>query len=90
MSIAVFGASGLLGSEVTYQALQRGEEVVAFVRDPSKLKIPAGSGGGEAGTAIQGDKLKVQCNDSHVGSVMRPLTSIKPSTRGLQGFGTAE
>lgn len=39
MSIAVFGASGLLGSEVTYQALQRGEDVVAFLRDPAKVRF---------------------------------------------------
>ncbi|KAG5176303.1 flavine reductase [Tribonema minus] len=59
MSIAVFGASGLLGSEVTYQALQRGEDVIAFLRDPSKLVVPAGSGGPDAGKPLKSDKLKV-------------------------------
>jgi len=57
--IAVFGSSGLLGSEVTYQALKRGHKVVAFVRDPDKLKIPQGSGGEEAGNPLTNDNLKI-------------------------------
>lgn len=38
-NIAVFGGNGLTGSEVVYQALQRGDEVTAFCRDPSKLVV---------------------------------------------------
>lgn len=38
-SIAVFGGNGLTGSEVVYQALDRGCKVTAFCRDPSKLKV---------------------------------------------------
>jgi putative NADH-flavin reductase len=59
MSIAVFGGSGLLGSEIVYQASQRGEDVVAFVRDPSKLVVPAGSGGSNAGQRLESDRIKV-------------------------------
>eukprot|EP00286_Rhodomonas_abbreviata_P021379 CAMPEP_0181314002 /NCGR_PEP_ID=MMETSP1101-20121128/14567_1 /TAXON_ID=46948 /ORGANISM="Rhodomonas abbreviata, Strain Caron Lab Isolate" /LENGTH=292 /DNA_ID=CAMNT_0023421029 /DNA_START=34 /DNA_END=912 /DNA_ORIENTATION=- len=45
MKVAVFGATGLTGAEATWQALQRGESVVALARDPSKMKKPEGSCG---------------------------------------------
>jgi len=45
MSVAVFGATGLTGKEVTYQLLERGVSVRALCRDPSKLKKPLGSCG---------------------------------------------
>ncbi|CAM9154129.1 unnamed protein product [Ectocarpus sp. 12 AP-2014] len=57
-NIAVFGGNGLTGSEVVYQALQRGDKVTAFCRDPSKLVVPAGSGGDEAGTPLSNKNLK--------------------------------
>ncbi|OKP95500.1 NAD(P)-dependent oxidoreductase [Paenibacillus sp. P46E] len=37
MKIAVIGASGKAGSEITKEALDRGHEVTAFVRDASKV-----------------------------------------------------
>ena len=37
--IAVFGATGLTGRHVVEQALARGHEVVALVRDPSRLAL---------------------------------------------------
>jgi len=40
-----------------YQALQNGDNVVGLTRHPSKLVIPAGSGGDKAGEAITDDKL---------------------------------
>ncbi|CAM9790972.1 unnamed protein product [Sphacelaria rigidula] len=57
-NIAVFGGNGLTGSEVVYQALNRDCKVTAFCRDPSKLKVPAGSGGDKAGAAIQSPNLR--------------------------------
>jgi len=45
MSIAVFGATGLTGREVVYQALVRGKEVRALCRTPEKLLKPLGSCG---------------------------------------------
>ncbi|PAP76059.1 NAD(P)-dependent oxidoreductase [Rubrivirga marina] len=37
LRLAVFGATGRTGREVVAQALARGHEVAAFVRDPAKL-----------------------------------------------------
>lgn len=39
MKIAVFGASGRTGVSVVEQAIERGHEVVAFVRDPDRLPV---------------------------------------------------
>lgn len=37
MKISLFGATGKVGQHLVDQALERGDEVTAFVRDPSKL-----------------------------------------------------
>ena len=39
MKLLVFGASGKTGREIVLQALDRGHEVTAFVRDPAKVKL---------------------------------------------------
>ena len=39
MKIALFGATGNIGSRILGEALQRGHEVTAIVRDPSKLPV---------------------------------------------------
>ena len=39
MKLTVFGATGSTGKQLVEQALAAGHEVVAFVRDPSKLPI---------------------------------------------------
>ena len=44
MRITVFGATGRIGTEVVRQALAAGHEVVAVVRDPARLAVPAGPG----------------------------------------------
>ena len=38
MKIVVIGATGFVGSAILHEALQRGHEVTAIVRDPGKLK----------------------------------------------------
>jgi len=55
MALAIFGATGGTGSEAAFQALGRGESVIALCRDPSKLVLPPGSGGGDAGKPLSGD-----------------------------------
>ncbi|GLY40905.1 NADH-flavin reductase [Amycolatopsis sp. NBRC 101858] len=41
MEITVLGATGGVGGEVVGQALERGWDVTAVVRDPARLKLPA-------------------------------------------------
>ncbi|GAB2544253.1 NAD(P)-dependent oxidoreductase [Rhodanobacter koreensis] len=50
MKIALFGATGHLGQGILHEALSRGYEVIAVVRDPSRL-------------AQRNDKLKVVTGD---------------------------
>ncbi|MGB5261950.1 MAG: SDR family oxidoreductase [Gammaproteobacteria bacterium] len=39
MNILIIGSTGSIGRELVKQALERGHEVTAFARDPSKLQI---------------------------------------------------
>ena len=41
MRLTVFGATGGIGTQVVRQALDAGHEVVAVVRDPARLPVPA-------------------------------------------------
>lgn len=54
MKIAVFGATGRTGRPLVAQALERGHEVVAFVRDPAKFDL-------------EGDRLEVVSGDAYTG-----------------------
>lgn len=56
MKIAVLGASGHAGSEITREAAARGHQVLAIARNPGK--IPTGDGiDAKAGDASDGDAL---------------------------------
>lgn len=59
-SIAVFGGTGKTGSECVFQALNAGSKVTVLARDPSKLRVPLGSGGKLGGTALFHSNLKVK------------------------------
>ena len=50
MKLAIFGAAGRTGIPLVQQALEKGHEVVALVRTPSKLSI-----GNQRLTVVQGD-----------------------------------
>src|SRR5260370_39012001 len=41
MKMTVFGASGDTGTQVVAQALDAGHDVLAVVRDPARLAVPA-------------------------------------------------
>lgn len=62
-TIAVFGASGLTGSECVYQALKDGDTVIGLTRNPSNLKIPKGSGGTDAEKPLTDPKLTMIAGD---------------------------
>jgi nucleoside-diphosphate-sugar epimerase len=62
-TIAVFGASGLTGSECVFQALQEGDTVIGLARTPSNLKIPEGSGGDNAGKPLDEPNLTMIAGD---------------------------
>lgn len=59
--IALFGATGTVGSRVLREALRRGHEVTAVVRDPASLPDPVSGAGAGAGsgaiTVVRGDVL---------------------------------
>ena len=57
MRIAIFGATGRTGHPLVEQALERGHEVVAFVRDPTGLST----------TARESDRLSVVDGDVYSG-----------------------
>lgn len=42
MRLAIFGASGWIGGTVAREALERGHDVTAVVRDPARLKLTHG------------------------------------------------
>ncbi|MFM6828828.1 MAG: NAD(P)H-binding protein, partial [Novosphingobium sp.] len=54
MKVAVLGASGRAGSEITAELARRGHEVLAIARKPEAIKAAAGV------TAVAGDATEVQ------------------------------
>jgi putative NADH-flavin reductase len=62
MKILVFGATGGTGTQVVQQALDKGFEVTAFVRNPEKLKISNASL-----KVVQGDVLQQTSIDKIIG-----------------------
>lgn len=62
-NIAVIGASGLTSTECIYQALKDGHKVVGLTRNSSNVKIPAGSGGADAGISYSDPNLKIISGD---------------------------
>ncbi|WP_435065136.1 NAD(P)-dependent oxidoreductase [Halobaculum sp. EA56] len=65
MRIAVFGATGRTGRPLVDQALDRGHEVVAFVRDPTDL--PAAIRDDDRVTVVEGDAYRGEGVDRAVG-----------------------
>ncbi|MBC5772469.1 NAD(P)-dependent oxidoreductase [Pontibacter sp. KCTC 32443] len=68
MKIAIIGASGNIGSRITHEALSRGHEVTAIVRNPSKLTLENESLVVTKGDALDADDLaaKLEGHDAVV------------------------
>jgi putative NADH-flavin reductase len=84
--VAVFGASGRTGRPLVEQALARGHEVRALVRDPSKLQVKH-----ERFVVIRGnvlDAAKVGETITGTDAVLSALGQTKTSPKDVQTRGT--
>jgi nucleoside-diphosphate-sugar epimerase len=92
MQLAIFGATGRVGSAVTEKALDDGYFATAFVRNPSKLTIEH-----EHLTVVQGDatdpaavERAVYGKDAIISamatSASKKIAESKPLTRGTQNI----
>jgi hypothetical protein len=84
MKLTIFGASGQTGKPLVSLALNAGHEVVAFVRDPSKLgiehknlKIVSGDVTNQDAVdkAIQGSNAIISVLNTSVNAKNKPITS---------------
>jgi putative NADH-flavin reductase len=82
MRLTVFGATGGTGTQVVTQALDAGHEVVAVVRDPARLPVPAAPGL----TVVKADVMDVESilpaveTVDGVVSALGPPQMSKPTT----------
>lgn len=88
MRIAVLGARGNVGRRVVAEALARGHEVTAIVRDPNQLSdIPAGAEARIADAAKPSDVASVSADQDVVICATRPPEGqealIEKTTRGM-------
>ncbi|ELZ49112.1 NmrA family protein [Halorubrum coriense DSM 10284] len=74
MRIAVFGATGRTGRPLVEQALERGHEVVAFVRDPASL--PSAVRDDDRVTVVAGDAYAGDGVDRAVGGDGDPVDAV--------------
>jgi putative NADH-flavin reductase len=89
MKLAIFGATGETGKQLVKQALVKGNKVIAYVRNPSKLNIKH-----ESLTIIHGElteKTAIERAVSGVDAVISVLgprggSKSKPITQGMQNI----
>lgn len=86
MKLALFGATGSIGSRILDEALQRGHEVVAVARDPAKLAQKPGL------TAVAGDITDPGSYASALDGADAAVVSVSPrgNTTGAQLNALAE
>ncbi len=92
MKLTIFGATGSTGKQIVEQALVAGNNVVAYVRNPSKLNMNH-----ECLTVMQGELADEESIERAVAgadaviSVLGPRgdSKSKPITRGIQNIITA-
>ena len=73
MKITLFGATGMIGQRILKEALDRGHEVIAIARDPSKITET-----GTGLTAVAGDVLDTQKVTELVAGSDAVVSSISP------------
>ena len=83
MKIAIFGATGKTGLQLTQQALDQGHEVTALARTPGKLAIQH-----DNLTVIQGDVLNQKDVDKTVLDQDAVIVSLGSSSIGNTGIRT--
>ncbi|TCJ15950.1 SDR family oxidoreductase [Rubrobacter taiwanensis] len=87
MRVAVFGATGRTGRLVVERLLEEGHEVIAFVRDPSKIL----EGHDEKLRTVRGDVLDAAAVEEvveEVDAVLVALGHTKTSPKDVQARGT--
>ncbi|MDH3351659.1 MAG: NAD(P)H-binding protein, partial [Gammaproteobacteria bacterium] len=77
MKILIFGATGTVGRELVTQALEKGHEVTAFARNPSKLEIEHPSL-----EIIEGDVMESALVDRAVPGHDAVLVALGAGTKG--------
>ena len=77
MRVLVFGASGRTGRLVVKESLERGHQILAFVRDPAKLDLSH-----PQLTAVQGDVRSAEAVDLAVQSADAVVSVIGPKSAG--------
>lgn len=98
-NIAVFGANGTIGSRIVAEALSRGHEVTAVVRDPAKISLDHESLTVSEGDVLDADSVATVATGhdvlvSAVGGGDGPgtIATIKPAAKslvsGLRSLGT--
>ncbi|MGW3572218.1 NAD(P)-dependent oxidoreductase [Streptomyces sp. NPDC000941] len=96
MRITVFGAAGSVGSRVVAEALSRGHEVTAVVRNPGRLgDLPAGATARTGDAADVADVVRLSTGQDLVITATRPapgsedelVTATKALLAGVAGGG---
>ena len=80
MKIAVFGASGKTGILIVYQALNKGHQVTAFARQPSKVTIQHKNLRIIQGDIMETDKVKMAVEGQDAVLCALGVNKNKPST----------
>ena len=71
MRIALFGATGRIGSRILAEALSRGHEVVAVLRDPAKLPARPGL------TTVRGDVTDAAATAKAIAGVVAVISAMR-------------
>ncbi len=81
MKITVLGAAGKVGSRVVSEALSRGHEVTAVVRNSARFEgLPAAADARVGDAGIVEDVAELSAGEDVVISAIRPLPSVKNET----------